>query len=1099
MFRFFQHPIPVLVLSLILWAVASPTAAQKHSGLVVEEVTEGGSMAAAGVEPGDQLFSWSTCELSGRLESIFDWWVLAHGEAWRHSIQLVGKHDGRPVTFQVQRGDWGARLRPILPTELATADWITTEPAPCSEIADGEMWRAFFDRLEPYRLDRPDLLAWAMLERNKALTRCSPGTADLSVDRDQLETVARPLTSEFQRIAFWFLVSEAYRGVGRRDLGLEFLRRAQEECADEKPHLLWASVALSLSYELLKTKDLEAAEHQTEAALIATRAQVSGSLLEARILRRLGDIREHQGALDAANRHFRDSLEILEPLEVTAEELARGWRNLGIIRAKQGNLKEAQLNFERALEWGQRIAEPNTMMGNILNNLGMVAYSRGDLDKAQRFLLEAQSRKIAAAGSRVVAPSTLVNLGLIAIEREDYSSAEEYFQQALTIEQQRDPASLGMATLLNNLGRVKRLLGATTEARQRHEQALVIQRRITPSSLAVSESLERLAQVDEAESRWQAAATGYQQAQTLRESLAPSTSRNAILLGRMAHLARGRGQIAAASSFYRRAVALVEERLEDLGGSHEQRQGFQSLFGPLFRDYAEVLVESGHTAVAFELQERSRARIFREMLAERDLDLDKNLPEAWAQERQALAGRYDEILVEIASSADPLDGTEALRLNQELVEVRWRRDELLERVRQHSPRLATLKYPRALDVAEIQATLDPGTLLLAYSVNESSSLIFALSKKEGLEVRRLPVGETQLRQDVEGLLSLIQQGAAFTSRRASLRAASLRAAGQRLFDQLLKPYEDRIGRAQRLLVLPDGPLYQLPFAALVRELPSQQPSSSESVGRRWQYLLEWKPVHFALSASLYAELRAHRAPPPADWPLVAFGAPMFQGIPVTGSAVALKDLGPVSPGRPGFELPELPATREEVERIAALFQGGRVYVGAEVTEERVRELPPRVGLLHFATHVRLDERHPLDSALVLSAPEPRDDGQANGLLQVWEIFEGVRVDAEMVVLSACESALGREVQGEGLIGLTRAFHFAGARSVVASLWPVADAATAELMVRFYGHLCLGRSKDEALRAAQLELLGGAIGPETTAPYYWAAFQLSGDWSADTCD
>jgi CHAT domain-containing protein len=133
----------------------------------------------------------------------------------------------------------------------------------------------------------------------------------------------------------------------------------------------------------------------------------------------------------------------------------------------------------------------------------------------------------------------------------------------------------------------------------------------------------------------------------------------------------------------------------------------------------------------------------------------------------------------------------------------------------------------------------------------------------------------------------------------------------------------------------------------------------------------------------------------------------------------------------------------------------------------------------------------LNSGLALSIPEHPAEGQENGILQAWEIFESLRLDADLVTLSACDTALGRDMGGEGILGLTRAFQFAGARSVLASLWSVADDSTAELMRRFYTYLKQGKSKDEALRLAQVDLIHG---PEATShPYHWAAFQLSGDW------
>ena len=146
--------------------------------------------------------------------------------------------------------------------------------------------------------------------------------------------------------------------------------------------------------------------------------------------------------------------------------------------------------------------------------------------------------------------------------------------------------------------------------------------------------------------------------------------------------------------------------------------------------------------------------------------------------------------------------------------------------------------------------------------------------------------------------------------------------------------------------------------------------------------------------------------------------------------------------------------------------------------------------IHFAVHGILDDRLPLNSALALTVPEKVADGRDNGLLQAWEIFEQVRVDADLVTLSACNTGLGQELNGEGLIGLTRAFQYAGAHSILASLWSVDDLRTMQLMKEVYSGLRTGKSKDQALRDAQLSLLRSQ---PSSSPYYWAAFSLIGDW------
>ena len=195
--------------------------------------------------------------------------------------------------------------------------------------------------------------------------------------------------------------------------------------------------------------------------------------------------------------------------------------------------------------------------------------------------------------------------------------------------------------------------------------------------------------------------------------------------------------------------------------------------------------------------------------------------------------------------------------------------------------------------------------------------------------------------------------------------------------------------------------------------------------------------------------------------------------------------------RGGFRFDPLPATRQEVEQIVRLYAPKAVaYLGEEATEEKAKSIGKDVPLLHFACHAVLNERFPLDSALVFTIPAHPKEGQDNGLLQAWEIFERVRIEADLVTLSACESGLGKEMGGEGLMGLTRAFQYAGARSVLASLWKVEDRATGELMKRFYLHLKAGKSKDEALRLAQIDLIHS---PGLSLPISWAAFQINGDW------
>ncbi len=364
-------------------------------------------------------------------------------------------------------------------------------------------------------------------------------------------------------------------------------------------------------------------------------------------------------------------------------------------------------------------------------------------------------------------------------------------------------------------------------------------------------------------------------------------------------------------------------------------------------------------------------------------------------------------------------------------------------------------------------------MLLAYAVGEDKSYLFVIQPPDvqgsGFSVFPLATSEQALREAVRSFRNLLQKRDSDRSHLTSQASA--------LYDLLIGPAEAQIAAAKRILVSADGPLHTLPFAALVRK------------GR---YFVEWKPLHSILSATVYAELKRTRrtSADPAQSQLIAFGDPIYPPLPKDRETAPAPTLEILTAVRRGLSLDPIPATRKEVESIASLYPRARIYLGAEATEERVKSVGSEARLLHFASHGLFNERFPLDSALALTIPPHPAEGQDNGLLQAWEILESLRLDADLVTLSACDTALGKESGGEGLVGLTRAFQYAGARSVLASLWSISDISTGDLMKSFYGHLRTGQAKDEALHLAQIELIRST---KFSHPYHWAAFQLSGDW------
>jgi CHAT domain-containing protein len=326
-----------------------------------------------------------------------------------------------------------------------------------------------------------------------------------------------------------------------------------------------------------------------------------------------------------------------------------------------------------------------------------------------------------------------------------------------------------------------------------------------------------------------------------------------------------------------------------------------------------------------------------------------------------------------------------------------------------------------------------------------------------------------------------------------------------LNERILNPLASAIG-SKRMLVVADGALAYLPFAAL----PEPGSTADDYVP-----LIVKREVVNAPSASTIAIVRRERAERPvASKMLAVFADPVFdtsdervkrpaagpsadaapdavRGLGLAHLDAAVKDVGIAGPG-PRRVIRRLQATRREAEAIAKLVPADSAAVALDFSANRATALRPDLAeyrYLHFATHGFADSTRPVLSGLLLSLCDESGNDQA-GFLRLGDVF-GMRLGADLVVLSACETGLGKQVRGEGIVGLTRGFMYAGAPRVVVSLWSVNDGATADLMVAFYdGMLAKGMPPSTALRAAQLKLF---TTDRTRAPFFWAPFILQGEW------
>jgi len=871
---------------------------------------------------------------------------------------------------------------------------------------------------------------------------------------------------------------------------LSIMRRLSRGTGNE------AAVLRNLGKVFTDRGELSKAEEVLRQALAIRRKTDPGGANEASALESLAHVALLRGDFEVSERRYEEALHILQGISPESLEVAGLLGRLGLVYQASGDLDQAENVIRRSLEIHERLLPGSLSEAVILRHLGNLALKRGSVERSLDYHLQALDILERMIPKSLVLSESLNDLGTLALEQGEIQKAAELHDRALEIQKSQAPDSLQLAASLDRLGSLALESGDLRKAAERYHRAFEIRLERAPHGLETALSLQHLGDLAAAEGKFSEALLWFQGALGIRKALTSGSAEEAETIYSLGEVYRKTGHREVALRHFLAAIEAADAQMGRAGGSHLVQAVFRNKFDRYHRRAIEGLLELGRPEEALRMLEASRAQSFLSRLAERDLLFTLGIDPTLALKQRKLAADYDRTQIDLDAldRARDIEQVEALR--RRLRRLREDLDRVATEIRNSSSRLDPAQGPKPLDLQGIQGTLDPGTVLLAYSVGEQRTDLFSITAEGHFAVTPLPVGEEDLRERVKSFRDAIGRAVPGDQTGAY---RSMIALAKDLCQTLIAPAEETVAGGARLLILPDGPLHFLPWAALIR--------NSDKVDSGWQYMIEWKPLHISLSATVYAELKRHRrgdSEPFNHFQIVAFGDPQFPATLAPGDPDVIAHGSVRSAVERGlFQWRRLPFSRAEVESIAALFTPGsvRTYLGKEATEEAAKSVGRDTSwrhsharrIVHFATHGYLDDHFPLNSALVLSIPEQLEEGRDNGLLQVWEILD-TRMDADLVVLSACGSALGKELGGEGVIGLTRAFQHAGARSVVASLWSVRDQVTAELMLGFYDHLRNGLSKDRALQAAQIDLLRNSNGgKDRSSPYFWSAFQIHGDW------
>ncbi len=813
----------------------------------------------------------------------------------------------------------------------------------------------------------------------------------------------------------------------------------------------------------------------------------------------LGSAYYYQGRLPEALEAFQQVAALAREIG-NRKGLSRALNNAAAVLRDVGRYEDSLSYFYQVLALCRELKDL-PMQWTASRNIGVLYLQLGETEKAEGPLKESlrisyelkdePGKSLVKNVAKVTREASLETLGEWEMDRQHYAEALDYYATSLASKPENPSFR---AELLANMAAAHEKLGESRKSVELLHQAMKIWESTgTPTNplmvSALGYSQESLGQLNEA-------LASQQRALALVRQSGGNPQLEWQFESRMAHVERALGRNQEALAHCQNSISGLELLRPGALNTESGRASILAKSRAAYAETADLLVDLHREAEALEIAERGRARAFLDMLAQSRARVAAELTPEQAKREEAILARITAAQKELWKEALP-----AKEEQQRKAKLSAAEDDLesfhLE-VRHANPRYASIRYPEPINVGRIQKDLlGANTVLLEFLLGEKRSLVWAVTKAK-LDVGVLP-GRKDIEVAVEAYRKALTEKTSVLMRDRSLAEIGRR--GKELYSMLLEPVESALAPGRSMIIVPDGALSYLPFETLI--LRGRRELSGE---KRPSYLIEEFPIVYAPSASALAavkESNREQSEPPRT--LLAFGDPIVDvptGLAKNGAnADAARSSPREQESKPemaisaeyaerGFSVSRLPFTKDEVLGISRLYPATlrKVYLGGQAREETVKsERLDEYHYVHFATHGFIDEVHPGRSGILFSR-EPRS--MEDGVLQMGEIVR-LRLNADLVTLSACSTGLGKLVGGEGILGLTRAFFYAGARNVAVSLWNVNDSATAALMKAFYQNLNRDLPKAAALRQAKLNLLRGKDA-SWRHPYFWAAFVLVGE-------
>jgi CHAT domain-containing protein len=785
----------------------------------------------------------------------------------------------------------------------------------------------------------------------------------------------------------------------------------------------------------------------------ATYRERGERVLEARATMNLGILSRYRGDQDGALAAYAAARD-LAAAAGDARVPVIALNNSSVVYLNRGHLAAAQAALEEALQRQGTVRDQLT--ADILGNLGSVYQTQNQLDLAREYLVrsidlqEELGNPFATMHEREALASVLLALGLPGESRQLFEQVADRAERGGAME----PAAQARA----GLGRILLAQGRAQEAAVELRRAAVLAQRANADARALV--LMELSGAEVAAGRPQEALAAADEVVAIADRLGSDSRLSMGEAARGTALgALGREDEAAAA--FERSIRLTEALRNEVADAPSERQRFLESRMQPYEGLLALHARRGRAAEALVQAERARARVLLDALHGRQDRIDALLDPGERARQHLLREELARAGIEAQRAAEDETATpERTRAAEERRgEARLAYEAFRAAAYASHPGMAARSGRTApWRPEDASSVLDDRTLAVTYAVAQDRTYLFALTRG-GLALHEVPLGRTAIEQRTRRFRE------ALAGRRLDVAAL-----GRALCADLLGPVRQQLAASTRLLIVPDGPLWELPFQAL-KCSPSR-------------YLLEERAIAYAPSLTALREMTARLAPAAStSGTVLAVGDPSF-GEPQRRQIAGLLRDGALGP------LPDAAAEARAIERFYG--PGSSVFIGPDASETRVKAEAGRHRVLHFAAHGILNDASPLYSQLVLA--RPRGTEGDDGLLEAWEIME-MSLPADLAVLSACETGRGRVSQGEGLVGLSWAFSVAGCPTTVVSQWKVDSRSTSRLMRRFHRDLSDGRPTADALRTAALAVKAD---PRYAHPFYWAGFVVVGPgWTSRT--